>query len=46
MSLESCFNNEMAILDEQFGSGVIDREEYDNAVRELEREFGSAHERY
>jgi len=42
MSLDSCFEREMEILDKQLANGDIDENEYSDAVRELEDDM--AHE--
>ncbi len=39
MGIDACFDREMAILDEQFESGAIDRQEYNKAVQELEEDM-------
>ena len=38
MSLDSCFDREMDILEEALASGQIDTKEYNRAIRELESE--------
>jgi hypothetical protein len=43
MSIDSCYEREMDILDEQLESGAISRKEYDEAVEELEREMRNYH---
>ena len=39
MGIDACFDREMNILNEQLESGEIDSKEYNEAVRELERDM-------
>ena len=39
MGIDACFDREMRILDKQYENGEISREEYNEAVRELERDM-------
>lgn len=39
MGIDEHFDREMSILDEEFAGGRITRQEYDEAVRELERDM-------
>ena len=42
MSLDACFEREESILDGQLESGALTQEEYNDALRELEFEYGDA----
>ena len=39
MSIDICFDREMNILDEELRRGDIEQDEYNDAVRELERDY-------
>ncbi|KKM07119.1 hypothetical protein LCGC14_1737090 [marine sediment metagenome] len=40
MSLDSCFEREISILDDELASGEITQREYNQRARELELEAG------
>ena len=39
MSIDSCFEREIKIIDQQLADGEIDIREYNKQVRELERDL-------
>ena len=43
MSLDSCYENELDILEEQLACGDIDVKEYNKALGELERDMRDYH---
>ncbi len=43
MSLNSCYENELAIIEEEFANGDIDVKEYNRLVGELEQDMRDYH---